>query len=411
MRAFPSRSFPFPRIPYSMLLAIAAAALPIAPSIAQSETVLCATPRELRCEPMELDAFVARCEAQLDGRHEATLAHGTPRQLAGATLGWLRLGRSDRALSTLETLAQRGDEGNHDASAWWLIARFWASRAMSLPIESIDETRRVVDAARSLATECARIENPPSLTRHVLCVHAIACASELLSEKHGAQARDELIAAARRSLLRFEEIHWSEPHAAFVDHTLRPGADGLLPCAIGMLAATGNRAERNARSCLASLPADCASQVALAARAQFGFEIDATLAQLLAHAPHADDDETGWTLDTVMFAITGLRLATGPRVDAAWMRLRPVLPQGFDRMRIRGLALDGWRCEMEFARTRDDAAALGRYTLTPIEGRGAWRQLVVHQGTETFVVPALAGVAVELPPRNKERELSSPSTR
>jgi hypothetical protein len=411
MRAFPSRSFLLPRIPYSVLLAIAATALSIAPSVAQSEAVLCATPRELRCEPMELDAFVARCEAQLDGRHEATLAHGTPRQLAGATLGWLRLGRADRALATMEALAQRAAEGDHDASAWWLIARFWSSRAMALPSESIDEAQSVVDAARSLATECARIDNPPSLTRQVLCVHAIACASELLSEKHDAQARDELLAAARRALLRFEEIHWSEPHAAFVDHTLRPSADGLLPCAIGMLAATGNRAERNARSCLASLPADCASQVALAARAQFGFEIDATLAQLLANAPHADDEETGWTLDAAMFAITGLRLATGPRIDAAWMRLRPVLPQGFDRMRIRGLALDGWRCEMEFARSRGDAAAIGRYTLTPIEGRGAWRQLVVHHGTETFVAPALAGVAVELPPRNKERELSSPSTR
>ena len=411
MRAFPFRSLPLPRIPYSVLLAIAAAALSIAPSVAQSEAVLCVTPRELRCEPMELDAFVARCEAQLDGRHEATLAHGTPRQLAGATLGWLRLGRADRALATLEALAQRAAEGDHDANAWWLIARFWASRAMALPSEAIDETRRVVDAARSLDTECARTDSPPSLTRHVLCVHAIACASELLSEKHDAQARDELLASARRALLRFEEIHWSEPHAAFVDHTLRPSADGLLPCAIGMLAATGNRAERNARSCLASLPADCASQVALAARAQFGFEIDATLAQLLANAPHAEDEEPGWMLDAVMFAITGLRLATGPRVDAAWMRLRPVLPQGFDRMRIRGLALDGWRCEMEFARTRSDAAALGRYTLTPIEGRGAWRQLVVHHGAETFVAPALAGVEVELPPRSKERELSSPSTR
>ncbi|MEY4830699.1 MAG: hypothetical protein RLZZ562_2495 [Planctomycetota bacterium] len=411
MRAFPSRSFPPSRCLHSLLLAIAAVTLSIAPAAAQSDSILCDTPRELRCEPMELDAFVARCEAQLDGRHEATLAHGTPRQLAGATLGWLRLGRADRALATLEALAQRAAEGDHDANAWWLIARFWMSRAMSLPSEAIDETRRVVDAARSLATECARTDNPPSLTRHVLCVHAIACASELLSEKHDAKARDELIAAARRSLLRFEEIHWSEPHAAFVDHTLRPSADGLLACAIGMLAATGNRAERNARSCLASLPADCASQVALAARAQFGFEVDATLAQLLANAPHADDDETGWTLDAAMFAITGLRLATGPRVDAAWLRLRPVLPQGFDRMRIRGLALDGWRCELEFARTRGDASAIGRYTLTPIESRATWRQLVVHHGAETFVAPALAGVEVELPPRSKERELSSPSTR
>jgi hypothetical protein len=404
-------SFPFPRIPYSVLLASAAAALSIAPSAAQSEAVLCATPRELRCEPTGLDAFVARCEAQLDRDHEATLAHGTPRQLAGATLGWLRLGQSDRALATLEALAQRKDEGSHDASAWWLIARFWASRAMSLPSESADMTRRVVDAARSLATECARSDNPPSLTRHVLCVHAIACASERIGEEHDAQTRDELMAAARRALLRFEENHWSEPHAAFVDHTLQPSADGLLPCAIGMLAATGNRAERNARSCLASLPADCTSHVALAARAQFGCEIDATLAQLLANAPRADDDETGWMLDAVMFAITGLRLATGPRIDAAWLRLRPVLPQGFDRLRIRGLALDGWRCEMEFARTRGAVAAIGRYTLTPIEGRATWRQLVVHQGAETFVAPALAGVEVELPPRSKERELSPPSTR
>ena len=410
MRAFPSRSFPLPRCHHSLLLAIAAAALSFAPAAAQSDSIRCDTPRELRCEPMELDAFVARCEAQLDGRHDATIAHGTPRQLAGATLGWLRLGRGDRAHATLQALAQRAEEGDHDANAWWLVARFWALRAMAPPGDAFHESRRILAAARLLATESARTENPPPLARHALCVHAIACASELLSANDDATHRDELLASARRELLRFEDLHWSESHSAFVDDTQRPSADGLLPCAIGGLAATGNRAERNARSCLASLPVDCASPFALTARAQFGFEIDATLAQLLANAPHADD-EPGWTLDSVMFAITGLRLATGPRVDAAWMRLRPVLPSGFDRMRVRGLALDGWRCEIELSRERSDAAACGRYTLTPIDGRSTWRQLVVHHGAETFVAPALAGVEVELPPSSKQPDLSSPSTR
>jgi hypothetical protein len=163
-----------------LLLAIAAAALSFAPAAAQSDSIRCDTPRELRCEPMALDAFVARCEAQLDGRHDTTLTHGTPRQLAGATLGWLRLGRGDRAHATLQALAQRAEEGDHDANAWWLVARFWALRAMAPSCDAFHEPRRILAAARLLATECARTENPPPLARHALCVHAIACASELL---------------------------------------------------------------------------------------------------------------------------------------------------------------------------------------------------------------------------------------
>jgi hypothetical protein len=277
--------------------------------------------------------------------------------------------------------------------AFLVIAK---ASAPGLPLRRRDWTAEFTELSRRLHFGSSQVHTdtprPDALTHHMPA------------------AIRHLMGSARRELLRFEDLHWSELHSAFVDDIRRPGADGLLPCAIGMLAATGNRAERNARSCLASLPVDCASPFVLTARAQFGFEIDATIAQLLASAPHADD-EPGWTLDAVMFAITGLRLATGPRVDATWMRLRPVLPRGFDRMRVRGLALDGWRCEIELSRERSDAPACGRYTLTPIDGRSTWRQLVVHHGAETFVAPALAGVEVELPPSSKQPELSSPSTR
>lgn len=346
-----------------------------------------------------------RAEA-LARNHDETLRSASQERLAHALLGWLRLGNRLCAKETLDAMFARTEsEPRATDAAWAVVATFWSWRATADVAARASDWLRVEQAVRAVLAS-----RPKDLREATLRTHAIACAAELAVPDRAT----DFVQQARIALLEFEAAHWSEAHSAFVDRDAAPSLHGLRPCAIGMLAATGDRAERNARRCLSATDGDH-SLDALVASAQFD-AIDGR--ELAAHLASDAGDEPGRELDAVLFAITGLRLATGPGVDAQWLRLRPRLPAGFDRMRIDGLALDGYAIAFTFEhsaqigpRPADDASQRhrGTFTVTQKGGAASWRQLVVHMDDNTFVVAAIANEPVTLPPESEGRDRERPA--
>ena len=365
-------------------------------------------PRALRCEPVALDAFVQRRAEALARNHDETLRSASQERLAHALLGWLRLGNRLCAQETLDAMIAR-TEAEHRAAdaAWAVVATFWAWRATADLEARTSDWSRVERAVRTVLAS-----RPTDLREAALRAHAIACAAELAADDRASG----YVQHARSALLEFESRHWSEEHGAFVDLGSPPSRHGLHPCAIGMLAATGDRAERNARRCLSGNDG-APSLDTLVAKAQFE-SVDGR--DLAARVVSDAGDEPGRELDAVLFALTGLRLATGPGVDAQWLRLRPRLPAGFDRMRIDGLASDGYAIAFTFERSaqvgpQPVAGATqphrGSFTVTQQGGSASWRQLVVHMDGNTFVVAAIADEPVSLPPDAEDRGRERPAPR
>ncbi len=357
----------------------------------------------LRCDPPVIDALVARAEIQLEQAHTSALATASQEQLAGAALGWLRLGREDRAIQTIVGMLRRCDSQpqDPDADARALVASHWGTRVLGDAVTQA-AAAPIARAAARLVENGLTQEPRPSLRDAAWRAHGLACAADLARRISAPAFVETLNVAAQCAMLDFEASFWSDSLDAF---SARPGgldADALIPCSIGMLASTEGRAERSLRATL--LPNSLARPDelnGLVARAQLGMPLAEDLATMLAASELAFDDP-GRRLDAAIFALTGLRLATGPDLDATWMRLRPCLPRGVTQMRIEGLALDGWTCSLEVAAAgnEDPADLRGVYRLvarTPPTLR--WRQLVVHQGDHTFVAAAIDGNSIELPPR------------
>jgi len=133
----------------------------------------------------------------------------------------------------------------------------------------------------------------------------------------------------------------------------------LLPMWSGMLTAGGNHTLQNARATLASSsgpPTVLGAAMTLATLVQCdSSERSAQLDALLAAAPPAgvvadtaaarrgvDLLATGAALDAVLFALTGVRVATRPGFDEDWIRLKPMLRSDSHRASYRGLSVDGW---------------------------------------------------------------------
>ncbi len=364
--------------------------------------------RTLRCEPAALDTFVQSRAHALALAHDATLRNASAERLAFAMLGWLRLGDEARAREcAAATLARAESSSAADDAAWAVLAAFWHWRATA-----DSPARQSVQPRVERAVAAVLAARPTGLRAAALRAHSIACAAELAA-RDGAR---ELEDAARSALRAFESSHWSEHHGAFVERGTGPTREGLLPCAIGMLAATGERAERNARRSL-SATEGTPSLDRLVACAQFDV-IDER--ELAARVASPVGDEPGRELDSMLFALTGLRLATGPGVDSQWIRLRPHLPVGIDRIRIDGLATDGYAIactiERELAAGRGQSQQAlprhrGSFEVTRRRGSASWRQLVVHLDGTTFVVAAIVDELVALPPcsENAKADSATPS--
>lgn len=371
-------------------------------------------PRALRCDPPILDAFVARAERDLEVAHSAAIERASPERLAGAALGWLRLGRADRATQTLEAMLARcaADPSDDEAEceSWALVTHHWATRVLGDDVAK-RSWPRLRGAAARLVDEAGRDDAGTTMRKVALRAHAIACAADLAQRCADAATSPPLDAAARRALADFEAAHWREPLEAFSATPSAHDPDALFPCAIGMLASTHGRAERNLRAALATVPEAQADALdRLVAKAQLATPLADALAEMLTTREPTDDDP-GRRLDAAMFALTGSRIATGPGLDAKWMRLRPCLPRGIARIRVDGLSLDGWTCAFEFE--VDDGASGRTRGVYRVESRlprlAGWRQLVVHHGDHAFVAAAIDGASVELPPR--ELPVTSPDVR
>ncbi|MEQ1634533.1 MAG: hypothetical protein ABL997_19280, partial [Planctomycetota bacterium] len=235
----------------------------------------------------------------------------------------------------------------------------------------------------------------PTLERAVLRLHALSCAGALAAAADDQSLATKFDLRARSALDEFEARYWSPSRAAFVESADTDEPASLFACAIGMLATTGDRTAIHGQSALAerSVGRVPDPERTLVAMAQFDAARGDLLADLLMQ-PTDDPHRAGLAIDAVLFAATGMRMATGPGMDEAWTRLRPCLPTGIDRIAVRGLVHDGHACEFEYERRHDEH--VGRYTLRR-EGDGkGWRQLVVHQDGRTFVAPAIDGEPVTL---------------
>jgi hypothetical protein len=149
----------------------------------------------------------------------------------------------------------------------------------------------------------------------------------------------------------------------------------LLPMWSGMLTASGNHTVQNATATLAATGRGQRSVLGTAMTlatlvqcdgSERGAELEALLAAagpsglFAATAPPGRELDllaTGAALDAVLFALTGLRIATCPGFDEDWIRLKPMLRAGSQRASYRGLTADGWCIDLWLTATGDHAEA------------------------------------------------------
>lgn len=345
-------------------------------------------------EPPLLRSAFERCAAVL-ASGDPGACNSTGR--ASMLLGWLRLGRLDRARDVLDATAaaalgaavarQRDATACPGGDAAWLVVQtYWLWRAsrdeadlgtMSQPLDQAGECL--------LATPL-----PSGSDRALLHVHALACAEQLARSRGDERSALTFSLRARRCLDEHEAAHWRDEADGFVD------ADGAPPslfgCAVGMLAATGDRIERNALRALRDRESTEPDR-ALVARTQFDLARAREL-EAACLAPVTDPVAAGSRLDALGFGATGLRHATGPGVDERWTRVRPCVLPGSEVTSVRGTVLDGWRVDVVAQVIR--GALVVRTRTSPLRGSESWRQLVAHVDGRVFVTAARAGREVVL---------------
>ncbi len=358
-------------------------------------------------------AVRAAAERLLAHHRPAGAGDRSPHTSTGPLLTWLWLSRDDLARDLLtadlnvstatgdDSTATGDDSGDTDDDAaddvaWCLLHHYWYLRASG----DRAMVARQLPSLLGLGERLVRDATPAqTFAKGVLRLHAVACCGGLLDsleedEGPADHRRPEpsspgVVWARRAATLRadLERRYWSPSLAQF---TAAAGdapitaTDTLLPCWIGMLATTGDKTRQNALAALRHLgrgdasishtlaPPPTTTSVpqtlmlpALATIAITQFEGDleselATLLRLMTAAAVADNDDAtaspfdplglGAAVDALLFALTGVRMATGPGIDEDWLRLRPHLPPGGRWLRLRGLRHDGWCGELTVAR-------------------------------------------------------------
>lgn len=309
----------------------------------------------------------------------------------------LWLGRDDEARDLLEPAtgvgsmrdpaASSGSAAGSDAAlatdCHQILQHYWYLRTTSDDAPSTRAGSSIAAAADRVAAS----RPADDVATAALQLHALACAGGILDSQdrlrrpaawsHGAPPSPPGAVWAARAAARlqqFEQRHWSEADGAFRawqgTAASRPAAAfdaaaALMPCWLGMLATTGDRTLRNADAALAALRGRRDREPALAARwltavTQLDGDRDAAFAAVL-RAAAADPAD----LDALCFALTGVRLATGPGIDEDWIRLRPYLPPDATFVRVANLRHDGWRLDLAVERrrgapTHDEQVALQR---------------------------------------------------
>lgn len=304
---------------------------------------------------------VAQCQAVLAA---ATPAGGEDR--ACALLGCLRLGQLDAARDRLDAAPADGDRA---AACWAVIAHHWYLRA------SRDTATIRAHLPRLRATLLRASEGPASAATFAaaaLLPHAWFCLGELAG---ACGEPDQGAANTRRAVdlwLELERQVWQPGRGHFRPHPTHgeivlpepPDATVLAPAAAGLLIATGDRLPRHLRTACTMLlgraPTDLpAATWLLAAAAQLGDNglLDAAWRALPAvgtGGARMTPGDAGRRLDATLFAVTGLRLATGAGVDPRCIRLRPWMPRGVGHAILRNLVADGAHFDLELTERRDE---------------------------------------------------------
>ncbi|HZN40155.1 MAG TPA: hypothetical protein VFD82_15220 [Planctomycetota bacterium] len=391
-----------------------------------------------------LATLLAVCTTSL--RAQPAAANGM--EAAFTALGQLRLGDPTAARDTLAAAWSnaRGDDAAalpRDDLAWYVVAHYWYLRACRDPGPMTSHWPELQGALRR-----AEAASRTTFVQEAMFVHGMFCLGGMLD------TRDRIETPTRwqktqpsprpgapwtqRAIERICELEastWQPGRGHFRPH-LTAGAivlpepadlSVLVPAAAGLLIATQDRLLRHLRTVVGEGPA--ATRAASATAAPFlpfgkAFELSAAT-QVEDEAARtrcwnaileALDPErlpaahAGALIDAALFAVTGLRLATGAGVDEDVVRMRPWLPPHHDHLRLRGLSVDGASLDLElslrtcpFCRDEADEPALAdlpaaaprlrvRLALVATPGDGA--RSVVLQGAGTQYLAELRPGAV-----------------
>jgi len=343
-------------------------------------------------------------------------------QRAMTVLGQLRLAQLDTARDLLDASPPDRDVA---AACWAVVSHHWYLRA-SADTPFVRDRLPTLRNALAAATPAGPAATA-TFAEAALVPHAWLCLGDLLTacgDGDGTQAA----ATSRRAIelwLDLERQVWQPGRGHFRPRPTRgrillpepPDATVLAPAAAGLLLASGDHLQRHLHASLSDLlrrpAADaCAAAWLLAGAAQLGDRdlLDAAWDRLSAFADRVgatSGGEAGRRLDAMVFAITGLRLATGAGVDARCVRLRPHLPPGHDHLTLRGLVADGAHFDLDLAARSgarrddepDEATALGarpgpRLRVTITLGRtrdGSARSFVLQGDGLQYVARLQAG--------------------
>jgi hypothetical protein len=331
---------------------------------------------------------------------------------AAACLGRLRLGDGEGSSLLLARGRERlaTDEHAPHEVAWLVAAHLWHRRATG---SSATSASGLAELSAAMELAAAR-PSAATFAAESLLVHGMFCLADLLDAAadgaHDLQQRPDRHGAkwtARAVERQFElERHsWQPGRGHFRPHPCQgdlalpeaPDASLLLPAAAGMLLATGDRIERHLHAVLdAPLVANGDHDLAgfsqpllrLVASSQLGrgkARADAWAAAL------ADRTAApGFALDALLFAVTGARLASGAGLDERWLRLRPWLPPGLQRLEVPQLLAGGAQFALQLYADGERAAFVitridpGPAPCTLVVDDGATQHLRIVRGGESF---------------------------
>lgn len=297
------------------------------------------------------------------------------RPAAMRVLGHLRLGdvagsASVLAAATRALAASAGATPSAGDVAWLLAAHLWHARAVGTPATTPAQWVTLTAAAE----RAAAAPGSAWFLDEAMQVHGLFCCGALADARHRAVHPEawrngppeprpgaHWTALAIDRQIELERQTWQPGQGRFRAFATRgaiatpepAAAATLLPASAGLLLATGDRMQRHLIGTLARLASSPSDEGSPAVDRTALHLVTAT--QLLADAARErawsqllaagetpiEAGAAGFVLDAVLFAVTGVRLATGAGIDEAWQRSAPWLPPAHDRLAVRNLLAGG----------------------------------------------------------------------
>jgi len=298
----------------------------------------------------------------------------------------------------------------HDARA--LLTQHQGSKRPELILAAFATLQRTTGAnrlapaqRRSLERRLKTSEQQPFSNFHeaALQIHGRYCLAQL--DNDARRSHHERIATTR--LLALESETWQPGRGHYRPtpchgRLLVPApadASLLQPLTYGMLLASGDRLAQHLTNTLAAArsdsklrwqsnqPSNKVASLLLTAAAQIADHTATSEAYAAVIKQRAEDPGTAArNLNAALQAITGVRLAAGAGQNPRWLRLAPWLPDGVDRIDLRGIQILEHELAVSIQRLQ---APLGLRTSVNLQ-RGAPRglQLVIGNRWKQFVTTA-----------------------